>query len=208
MKLSSLIKDCALVSYKDTKPETANDSEIFSIASNSKNVKPGTLFIAVKGFTADGHDYIKDAFAKGAAAVIAEYKPENLKNNACIFLVENSRIAMASIADNFYGHPSKDMTLVGITGTNGKTTTTWILENIFKTCGFSTGVIGTVNIRYKGNAYDNPVTTPDSIDLQKTLYKMKMAGITHVIMEVSSHGLDQLQMKPVLNLTEDFAPRG
>jgi murE/murF fusion protein len=82
------------------------------------------------------------------------------------------------------------MTLVGITGTNGKTTTTWILENIFKTCGFSTGVIGTVNIRYSGKVFDNPITTPDSIDLQKTLYKMKMAGITHVIMEVSSHGLD------------------
>jgi len=190
VKLSSLIKDCALVSSADFKTEMACDPEILSIASNSEKVKHGTLFIAVKGFIADGHDYIKNAFAKGAIAVVAEYKPENLKNSDCIFLVENSRLAMASVADRFYGNPSKDMTLVGITGTNGKTTTTWILENIFKTCGFSTGVIGTVNIRYSGKVYDNPVTTPDSIDLQKTLYKMKMGGITHVIMEVSSHGLD------------------
>jgi len=190
MKLSFLIKDCALVSSADLKPEMANDPDILYITSNSKKVKPGTLFIAIKGFTADGHDYIKQAFAKGATAVVAEYKPENIKNSDCITLVENSRLAMASIADNFYDSPSKDMTLVGITGTNGKTTTTWILENIFKTCGFPTGVIGTVNIRYSGKVYDNPVTTPDSIDLQKILYEMKMAGITHVIMEVSSHGLD------------------
>ena len=136
MKLSFLIKDCALVSYAGLKPEMANDLDILSITSNSRKVKPGTLFIAVKGFKADGHDYIKEAFAKGATAVVAEYKPENIENSDCITLVENSRLAMASIADNFYGSPSKDMTLVGITGTNGKTTTTWILENIFKTCGF------------------------------------------------------------------------
>ncbi len=190
MKLSSLIKNCVLVSSADFKAEMAYDPEILSIASNSEKVKQGTLFIAVKGFIADGHDYIYQAFTKGATAVLAQYKPENLKNSDRIFLVENSRLAMASVANRFYGNPSKDMTLVGITGTNGKTTITWILENIFKTCGFSTGVIGTVNIRYSGKVYDNPVTTPDSIDLQKTVYKMKMAGITHVIMEVSSHGLD------------------
>ena len=89
MKLSSLIKDCALVSPVDSKAETANDPEILSITSNSKKVKQGTLFIAVKGFIADGHDYIDQAFAKGATAVLAQYKPENLKNSDRIFLVEN-----------------------------------------------------------------------------------------------------------------------
>ena len=142
MKLSSLIKNCALVSPADFKAEMASDPEILSITSSSEKVKQGTLFIAVKGFRADGHDYIDQAFAKGATAVLAQYKPENLKNSDCIFLVENSRLAMASVANRFYGNPSKDMTLVGITGTNGKTTTTWILENIFKTCGFQLVLLG------------------------------------------------------------------
>ena len=96
---------------------------------------------------------------------------------------------MAAIAAEFYGHPSKELTLVGITGTNGKTTTTWLLESIFKASHLCTGVIGTVNIRYKNLVFDNPITTPDAIELQRTLFEMKTAGVTHVVMEVSSHGL-------------------
>ncbi|RLC25938.1 MAG: UDP-N-acetylmuramoyl-L-alanyl-D-glutamate--2,6-diaminopimelate ligase [Deltaproteobacteria bacterium] len=180
MKLSELIKE-------GSEKEMSYNPEISSIASNSKNVKPGGLFIAVKGFKVDGHDYIDQAFKKGAAAVIAQTNPHNLEH---IIIVENSRLSMASIAANFYGNPSKGLTLVGITGTNGKTTTTWLLESIFKAFELSTGVIGTVNIRYNDLIFDNPITTPDSIDLQKTLFKMKKAGVTHVIMEVSSHGLD------------------
>jgi len=179
MKLSELIKDCS-------KEEIAYDLKISSIASNSKDVKSGGLFIAVKGLKADGHDYIDQAFEKGAAAVIAQTNPNNREH---VILVENSRLSMASIAASFYGEPSKRLTLVGITGTNGKTTTTWLLESIFKAFGLKTGVIGTVNIRYSDLIFDNPITTPDSIDLQKTLYEMEKAGVTHVIMEVSSHGL-------------------
>ena len=200
MKLSDLIKDYS-------KSEITHDPEISSIASNSRNIQPGGLFIAVKGFIVDGHDYIDQAFENGAIAVIAQTNPKNLEN---VILVENSRLSMASIAANFYGNPSKDMTLVGITGTNGKTTTTWLLESIFKNCGFSTGVIGTINIRYNNQVFDNPVTTPDSIDLQKTLYKMKKTGVTHVIMEVSSHGLDlnrvdycQFDLGVFTNLSQD-----
>jgi murE/murF fusion protein len=185
LKLSELIKDCPV---KDCSTAgTTHDLEISSIASNSGNIKPGGLFIAVKGFAADGHDYIDQAFENGATAVIAQDNPKNMKN---IILVENSRLSMAAIAANFYGNPSKELILVGITGTNGKTTTTWLLESIFNACGFSTGVIGTVNIRYKDKIFNNPITTPDSIDLQKSLFEMKKAGVTHVIMEVSSHGLD------------------
>ncbi len=179
MKLSYLIKDFS-------KSVINHDYDISSIASNSRHIHPGGLFIAVKGLISDGHDYIDQAFEKGAVAVIAQTNPKNLKD---VILVENSRLSMAFIAANFYGNPSKDMTLVGITGTNGKTTTTWLLESIFKTCRFSTGVIGTINIRYNDKIFDNPITTPDSIDLQKTLYEMKNSGVTHVIMEVSSHGL-------------------
>ncbi len=180
MKLSDLIKDCS-------RSVIIHDYDISSISSNSRDIRPGGLFIAVKGFIADGHDYIDQAFENGAIAVVAQTNPKNRQD---VILVENSRLSMACIAAGFYGNPSKDMTLVGITGTNGKTTTTWLLESIFKTCGFSTGVIGTINIRYNHQIFDNPVTTPDSIELQKTLYKMKKSGVTHVIMEVSSHGLD------------------
>jgi murE/murF fusion protein len=200
MKLSDLIKH-------GLKSRIIHDYDIFSIASNSRDIKPGGLFIAVKGLLANGHDYIDQAFENGAVAVIAETNPKNLDN---VILVENSRLSMAAIAANFYGNPSRDLTLVGITGTNGKTTTTWILESIFNLSGFSTGVIGTVNIRYNNKTFDNPVTTPDSIDLQKTLYQMKQAGVTHVIMEVSSHGLDlfrvdycQFDLGIFTNLSQD-----
>ncbi len=185
MKLSLLLKACSIQCslLKDGK----YDPDILSIASNSRDVRPNGLFIAVKGFKADGHDYMDQAIENGAVAVIAENNP---KNRDHVLLVENSRLAMAAMAATFYGNPSEALVLIGVTGTNGKTTTTWLLESIFKFCGFNTGVIGTVNIRYNDKIFDNPVTTPDSLDLQKTLSEMKEAGVTHVIMEVSSHGLD------------------
>lgn len=189
MKLSSLLEKCSIKPSADMVDKTY-DPEIPAIVSDSNRVEQGSLFIAVKGFRTDGHKYISQAFANGAAAVIAEERPDDIKKENPIILVEDSRLAMAGIAAEFYGNPSKDMILAGITGTNGKTTTTWLIESIFKTSGFSTGVIGTVNIRYNGKVYDNPVTTPDSIDLQKWLYTMKKAGVSHVIMEVSSHGLE------------------
>ncbi|MCP4672173.1 MAG: UDP-N-acetylmuramoyl-L-alanyl-D-glutamate--2,6-diaminopimelate ligase, partial [Desulfobacula sp.] len=190
MKLSFLIKDCVLKPCADFKARLANDPDILSITSDSREIKKDSLFIAVKGFKTDGHNYIDQAFAQGAAAVIVQKEPKNSKKDDCIIPVENSRLAMASIAARFYGNPSKEMVIIGITGTNGKTTTTWLLENILRTKGFSTGVIGTINIRYNGKEYDTPVTTPDSIDFQKTLYDMNRSGVSHVIMEVSSHGID------------------
>lgn len=205
MKFSDLIKDCP--GQKCPSAVLIPDPEISSIASNSGNVRPGGLFIAVKGLVADGHDYIDQAFKNGAAAVIAQNNP---KKRDKVILVENSRLSMAAIAASFYGNPSKGLTLVGITGTNGKTTTSWLLESIFNACKFSTGVIGTVNIRYKNKTFDNPITTPDSIDLQKILSEMKKDGVTHVIMEVSSHGLDlnrvdfcQFSAGVFTNLTQD-----
>ncbi|MCP4022724.1 MAG: UDP-N-acetylmuramoyl-L-alanyl-D-glutamate--2,6-diaminopimelate ligase [Desulfobacteraceae bacterium] len=201
MKLSRLIEGCEMIN------NTIADIEITKIASRAQDITPGGLFIAVQGFTADGHDYMKQALEKGAAAIIAQKNPDNLEN---VILVKNSRKATAGIADRFFGQPSADMNLVGITGTNGKTTITYILESIFNACGFETGVIGTVNIRYKGQTFNNPVTTPDAIDLQKTLREMKKAGVTHVIMEASSHGIDlhridhcQFNAKVFTNLSQD-----
>ncbi|MFH2093834.1 MAG: UDP-N-acetylmuramoyl-L-alanyl-D-glutamate--2,6-diaminopimelate ligase [Pseudomonadota bacterium] len=217
MKLSELIKDCPGINF-DIKSALAfamavNNPDIAAITSDSRQVQPGSLFIAVKGFKADGHHFIHQAFENGAVAVVAQEKPDALKKPDAqekILVVENSRQCMAALAANFYGHPSQGMTLVGITGTNGKTTNTWLIESIFNAAGFNTGVIGTINIRYNGQHTDNPMTTPDAINLQKILKEMKTAGITHVIMEVSSHGLDlnrvdgcQFDVGVFTNLTQD-----
>jgi MurE/MurF fusion protein len=173
-------------------PESLGELDINAISSRAQDVVGG-LFLAVKGYAADGHDYIDQAISNGAVAVIAQTHPDpvNPDNYKNIILVKDSRKATAIVAANFYGRPSRNMTLLGVTGTNGKTTITWILESIFNACGFCTGVIGTINIRYNGATLDNPITTPDAIQLQKALFNMKQAGVTHVIMEVSSHGLDQ-----------------
>ncbi|MCA1794117.1 MAG: UDP-N-acetylmuramoyl-L-alanyl-D-glutamate--2,6-diaminopimelate ligase [Desulfobacteraceae bacterium] len=186
MKLSRLVQDFVQVHIQDDM-----NMDICGIQTRAQDILPGQLFFAIKGHAADGHDYMDAAFARGAAAVIAEKNPMNLDR---VILVENCRKAAAAIAARFYGNPSKDMTLVGITGTNGKTTTTYLLESIFLAAGFNCGVIGTINIRYNGNILDNPITTPDAMVLQQTLFHMKQAGVTHVIMEVSSHGLDQFRV--------------
>ncbi len=187
MNLSKLIKNCNPAGSGSWNLLQSFNPDIKFITSDSRKVREGSLFIAVKGLESDGHKFIEGAFKNGAIAVIAENNPIQSDH---VFLVENSRKAMASIASVFYGNPTDSLTLIGITGTNGKTTTSFLIESILKTNGFNTGVIGTINIRYNNQIIDNPVTTPDSIDLQKNLAKMKEAGVTHVVMEVSSHGLE------------------
>ncbi|MDD9301085.1 MAG: UDP-N-acetylmuramoyl-L-alanyl-D-glutamate--2,6-diaminopimelate ligase [Desulfobacter sp.] len=212
MKLLHLIKGCLPAEKSVPLQSTLGNLEIDALTCDSRKVTPNSLFIAVDGNVADGHDYIAQAFENKAAAVIAQRIPENLNpdQTARIILVNDSRKATAAIAAEFYGHPSQTMVLVGITGTNGKTTTSWLLESIFKTCQLNTGVIGTVNIRYNNKTIDNPVTTPDAISIQKTLSQMKNSGVTHVVMEVSSHSLDQFRVNHCqfdatifTNLTQD-----
>ena len=186
MKLSRLLQGIA----QDRIPDQT-DVDICGIQTRAQDILPGQLFLAVRGHAADGHDYIKSAFDRGAAAVIAQKNPHNLDR---VILVPDSRKAASALAARFYGDPSRDMTLVGITGTNGKTTTAYLLESIFLAAGYNCGVIGTINIRYNGRILDNPITTPDAVVLQHTLFQMKHAGVTHVIMEVSSHGLDQFRV--------------
>ena len=177
MKLSQLMDPC---------PADFSDIEIKGLETRAQNIQPGFIFFAVKGYAADGHDYIDTALEKGAALVIAEKNPDN---HPKIMVVDNSRRAVADMAAAYFGHPSRQMTLVGITGTNGKTTITYLLESIFARAGHSCGVMGTINIRYPGHCADAPTTTPDALAIQKTLAEMKKAGVTHVVMEVSSHGL-------------------
>jgi UDP-N-acetylmuramoyl-L-alanyl-D-glutamate--2,6-diaminopimelate ligase len=184
VKLSELIKTIPILRITG---DRGAFPEIGSIHYRAQDVEPGGLFVAISGHTADGHDFIDQALARGAVAIIVERPVEK---DAVIISVENSRKALSAVAASFYGNPSQKLFVVGITGTNGKTTTAYLAESILRSAGLSVGVIGTVNYRYNGKTFDNPVTTPESSDLQRILADMMAAGATHAILEVSSHAMD------------------
>lgn len=189
MNLSRLLKSISHLENKNASTVSASfDPAISSVHYNSKDVQNGGLFVAIKGLVADGHNYIDDAVKNGAVIVITE-KPVQLDNIA-VFCVTNSRKALAIIAATFHNNPSDGMNIIGITGTNGKTTISYLLESILIKAGIKTGVIGTINYRYDNKEFKNPMTTPESLDLQKILFEMKDAGVTHVVMEISSHAID------------------
>jgi len=190
MKLTHLIDGIPDRKYRPAQDAPGNfqpDPDIRSIHYRSQDVRPGGLFIAVAGFKADGHDFIDDALKRGAAAVMVE-KP--VACAAAVVEVADTRAAMGLVAGRFYGDPANRMTIVGITGTNGKTTTSMIVESILQHAGFSVGVIGTIDYHFGGKHFDNPVTTPESLDLQRILGSMRDGGVTHVVMEASSHAID------------------
>ncbi len=179
--------DSKSVSIPCTLPIRLNpDPEISSLHVDSREVQPGGLFVAIPGLKVDGHDYIDSAVARGAAAVISQ-KPMPL--NVWNIEVENSRKSLAALSGRFYGDPSEKLKIIAITGTNGKTTTAFIIEKILLQAGFSVGVIGTLNYRYCGKVFDLSMTTPESLDLQRILSDMLMDGVTHVVMEASSHAI-------------------
>ncbi|MBW2620222.1 MAG: UDP-N-acetylmuramoyl-L-alanyl-D-glutamate--2,6-diaminopimelate ligase [Deltaproteobacteria bacterium] len=212
MKLSNLLKTITPVSFYGTDPDAGQfslspDPEIGSIHYRAQDVKPGGLFVAIKGFAADGHDFIDEALARGASAIVTQ-KPVSKKS--ITIEVKNTRNALAKISDQFYSNPSKKLFLIGITGTNGKTTTAFLAENLLSEAGIKVGVIGTLNYRYSGKTFQNPITTPESYDLQKILVEMLKSGITHVVMEVSSHAIDldricncKFDLLVFTNLTQD-----
>jgi UDP-N-acetylmuramoyl-L-alanyl-D-glutamate--2,6-diaminopimelate ligase len=162
--------------------------EIEGIAYHSKQVGKHFLFAAIRGLKLDGHQFIGEATRRGAEVVVLEKEQEIL--NRTTILVPNSRQALAKISSNFYGDPSSCVKLIGVTGTNGKTTTTYLLESIFKKAGYAVGTIGTINYRFGKKIASAPNTTPESLDLQRILWEMVREGASHVIMEVSSHGID------------------
>jgi UDP-N-acetylmuramoyl-L-alanyl-D-glutamate--2,6-diaminopimelate ligase len=162
--------------------------EIEGITYHSKQMGRGFLFAAIRGVEVDGHRFIEEAVQRGAEVIVSEEERE--VSNRTLILVSNSRRALAKISSNFYGDPSSRLKLIGITGTNGKTTTTYLLESIFKKAGCNTGVIGTINYRFGQKTTSAPNTTPESLDLQRILHEMLKGGASHVVMEVSSHGLD------------------
>lgn len=186
------------------------DKEILGITSDSNEVQEGFLFSAIKGDRTDGHKYIDSAIKKGAKIIILENIPEKIHRDICYIEVDDSRSITPKIASNFFQNPSRDLNLVGVTGTNGKTTLTYIIEAIWKEEGKPSGIIGTVENRYLNKLTNSSITTPDSIDLIKLLDTMKKSGVKNVSMEVSSHAIDKKRINGCnfdvvvfTNLTQD-----
>jgi UDP-N-acetylmuramoyl-L-alanyl-D-glutamate--2,6-diaminopimelate ligase len=162
--------------------------EIAGLAYDSRKVEPGMIFAALRGEAADGHAYVAGAAQAGATAALVERPVEE----AGLWQVQvpDSRAALAKLAAKFFGNPSRSMTMVGITGTNGKTTTSYLIESVLARLG-QTGVIGTVEARFAGQTLPAPMTTPESVELQALLADMRSAGVNQAVMEVSSHALEQ-----------------
>jgi len=187
MKLAELFASLEL--QKPLPPATL-EREVQGIFYDSRKVKQGCVFVAVRGFHSDGHQFIAQAIKQGAAAVVAEHEQgPDAEAGVPVALVKDSRRALAQLADAFYGHPSKKLKLVGITGTNGKTTTTYLVKSIIEASGRTAGLIGTIDYRVGDRIYAAPNTTPESLDLQRLLSEMVEFGATHCVMEVSSHAL-------------------
>ena len=169
---------------------------ITRVTSDSRTVGQGDLFIAVRGAALDGTKFIQEACAKGAKAVVAEEDFEAPKGVVKIW-VSDTRAAVAAIADNFYAHPSRKLKVAGVTGTNGKTTITYLIESIVKALGGEAGVIGTINYRLKGRILPAKNTTPGPLELQSMLAEIVDAKAGYAVMEVSSHSLDQRRVDRV-----------
>jgi UDP-N-acetylmuramoyl-L-alanyl-D-glutamate--2,6-diaminopimelate ligase len=167
------------------------DKDISFITMDSRQLRKGALFIAVNGSRVDGHNFIDQAVNSGAAAVICEHFPETLRNDVTYALVSDSSLALGHAASNFYGNPSSKINLVGITGTNGKTTTVSLLFRLFMAMGFKTGMLSTIETRINDLVLPSTHTTPDAISINKHLFEMLGAGCDYVFMEVSSHAIHQ-----------------
>lgn len=184
------------------------EMEIGAVAYDSRKVEQGGLFVAVSGFAADGNRFIPMAMEKGAACVVTAKRPEG---TVPYVMVDNDRLALALIGCNYYGHPAKAMKMIGITGTNGKTSSTLLLKHILeKTLGAKVGLVGTMANMVGGEVLPTERTTPESFELQGLFARMRDAGCTHVVMEVSSHAIALERVAGIhfdaagfTNLTED-----
>lgn len=168
---------------------------IDNITFDSRKVKSHSLFVAIKGTLSDGHDYIDSCIENGAIAIICETLPNTVKDNVTYIHVQDSHSALGTIASNYYDNPSKKLTLVGITGTNGKTTSTTLLYNLFRVMGHKVGLISTVVNKIHNEEVISTHTTPNPVELNKLISDMVEKGCTHCFMEVSSHAVDQKRIK-------------
>ena len=182
MKLSELLKHTPVL-RKTADPDT----EIGGVSCDSRKVKPGDLYVAVRGYQTDGHRYIADAVNRGARVIVCEEAPES---GIPYVLVDNSRTALADLGAAWYRFPARELTMIGVTGTNGKTTVTYLLKSVLEqTVGAKVGLIGTIQNMIGAEALETERTTPESVEVQALLRRMADAGCTHVVMEVSSHAL-------------------
>ena len=203
MKLKELLSGIEVL-----KASASMETEITSVVYDSRKVTPGSLFVAITGFVTDGNRYISMALEKGAAAVVTAVEPAE---NIPYVLVASDRLALALIGKNYYDNPAQKMTLIGITGTNGKTSSTLLLKHVLEqTRGAKVGLIGTMSNLIGDQELPADRTTPESLDLQALFAQMQEAGCTHVIMEVSSHAIAlervggvRFDVAAFTNLTED-----
>lgn len=164
---------------------------ISQITSDSRNIPAGSLFIAVKGIKTDGHCYVEQAVQSGAMAIVCEEMPEKTEQSITYIKVKNSSEAMGWIASNYFDNPSSMLKLIGITGTNGKTTTVTLLHNLYRELGYNAGLLSTVCNKVNDEIIPSTYTTPDAIQLNELLKKMIDKGCSHCFMEVSSHAVVQ-----------------
>ncbi len=203
MKLSDIIKD---IEAKSTRGNLS--LEVRELCFDSRAVQPGDVFVAVRGVQVDGHDYIEKAIEKGAIAIVCEQVPDHVA--VTVVEVADSAEALGMMAAHFYGYPSHQINLIGVTGTNGKTTTVTLLHQLFSRLGYKCGLIGTVENRVGESVLHSTHTTPDSLRLHGLLRLMADAECTYVFMEVSSHAIDQRRIAGAVfkgavfsNLTHD-----
>ncbi len=197
----------ALLNDIETTSMTGAETPVSGVAYRAADVRPGDAFFCIPGFRYDGHDFAGEAVARGATAIVTERPIDVAVANA---VVDNTRSALAHASAHLHDYPSRHLGIVGVTGTNGKTTTTYLLDSIMRTAGRITGVIGTVETRVAGERQPASRTTPESADLQVLFARMRDAGVTGVAMEVSSHAIDlhrvdatRFAVAAFTNLTQD-----
>ncbi len=205
MKLSELIRN-----IEKTRLIGSADCNVTGIQFDSRKIQQGNVFVATRGSATDGHSFIDVAINNGAHAVVCEYLPSNISDNIVYVQVSDSAVALGLMASAWFGYPSSKLTLVGVTGTNGKTTIATLLYKMFRSLGFRTGLLSTVCNFVNDTEIEATHTTPDSIALNELLSKMVVAGCNYAFMEVSSHAVSQhriegLQFKGGIftNLTRD-----
>jgi UDP-N-acetylmuramoyl-L-alanyl-D-glutamate--2,6-diaminopimelate ligase len=207
MMLGQLLRGCDGI--EDFPPEgIACKTDIAGVAYDSRNIKEGYLFVAMKGEKYDGHDFIGDVIKRGAAAIVRERDTEGITRShqpSPLYVhAANSRRALACIANNFYERPSECVTLTGITGTNGKTTTSYILKSVLESWGRKVGLIGTIQYMIGDAVCPALHTTPESLEFQSLLREMFLSGCSYVISEVSSHALAQYRVDGAVFRTAVF----
>jgi len=185
------------------------DIDITGIAYDSRKVEPGYLFVCISGFNTDGHIYIKSALDNGARAVLVEKDIEGYEG-LTIIQTNNNRLALSVVSANFYGHPSHDLCVIGVTGTNGKTTTTHLIKAIMEEAGFNTSILGTLYAKVGGKTMEFGHTTPEALEIESFLDISRNNNARYAVMEVSSHALDLYRVHDIefnvavfTNLTQD-----